>query len=43
MQKETGIMLTPKESMELIVKALDGKKGKDIVVLNTEEITILAD
>ena len=36
-------MLPPKEAMELIVKALDAKKGKDISVLKTEEVTILAD
>ena len=36
-------MLTPKQSMETLVKALDGKKAVDISVLKTEEITILAD
>lgn len=36
-------MLTPQEVMELVVKALDGKKARDITVLKTEAVTILAD
>lgn len=36
-------MLTPKEVMELAVKALDSKKARDIKVLKTDEVTILAD
>lgn len=36
-------MVTPIEAMELVVKALDSKKAKDICVLKTEEVTILAD
>ena len=36
-------MLTPQEVMERIVKALDGKKARDITVLKTEAVTILAD
>ena len=35
-------MLTPQEVMEAIVRTLDGKKAKDITVLKTEKITILA-
>jgi ribosome-associated protein len=31
-------MLTPEESMELIVKALDAKKGKDISVLKIDKV-----
>lgn len=36
-------MLTSNEMIELAVKALDSKKGKDIRVLHTEEQTTLAD
>lgn len=36
-------MLTSKEMIEVAVKALDGKKGKDIRVLHTAEQTTLAD
>ena len=36
-------MLTPRETMELIVQALDSKKARDITVLKTEAITVLAD
>lgn len=36
-------MLTPKQIMEALVKALDGKKAKEICVLKTDEVTILAD
>ena len=35
-------MLTPQEVMENIVRTLDSKKAKDITVLKTEKITILA-
>ncbi|MDR2606061.1 MAG: ribosome silencing factor [Oscillospiraceae bacterium] len=35
--------MTPKEVMELAVKALIDKKAKDIIVLKTTELTILAD
>ena len=35
-------MLTPQEVMEAIVRALDSKKARDITVLKTEKITILA-
>lgn len=36
-------MLTSKELVAVAVKALDGKKGKDIRVLHTEDQTSLAD
>lgn len=36
-------MLTSKEMIEVAVKALDSKKGKDIRVLHTEDQTTLAD
>ena len=36
-------MLTTREVMELAVKALDSKKARDIVVLKTESVTVLAD
>ncbi len=36
-------MLTPKQIMEVLVKVLDSKKARDICVLKTDEITILAD
>ncbi len=36
-------MLSTKEVMEMIVKALDSKKGRDISVLKTEKVTIIAD
>jgi len=36
-------MLTPKEIAEVIVCALDNKKAKDIKLLRTADITILAD
>jgi len=36
-------MLTPKEIAKLIVKTLDGKKARDIKLLRTTEVTILAD
>lgn len=36
-------MLTPKQSMEALVKALDSKKASEICVLKTDEVTILAD
>jgi ribosome-associated protein len=36
-------MLTPKEVMELIVKTLDSKKAKNITVLKTQKVTIIAD
>jgi len=36
-------MLTPKEVMEEIVKALDSKKAQDITVLKTDQVSVLAD
>lgn len=36
-------MPTPKELMELAVRALDSKKARDIKVLETGDITVLAD
>ena len=36
-------MLTSLEVAELAVRALDGKKAKDIKVLETKDITVLAD
>ena len=36
-------MLSTKEVMENIVKALDSKKGRNITVLQTGDITVLAD
>ena len=36
-------MLTSKEMIEVAVKALDSKKGKNIRVLHTEDQTTLAD
>ena len=36
-------MLTPKEVMEEIVKALDSKKARDIKVLKTDQVCVLAD
>ena len=36
-------MLTPKEVMEEIVKALDGKKARNITVLKTDLVSVLAD
>ncbi len=36
-------MLTPREVMEEIVKALDGKKAKEITVLKTDQVSVLAD
>ena len=36
-------MLTPMQVMEEIVRALDGKKAREITVLKTDKITILAD
>ena len=36
-------MLSPLEIMEAAVKALDSKKGRDIKVLCTKNITVLAD
>jgi len=36
-------MLTPKETANMIVNALDDKKAQDITLLKTTEITILAD
>jgi ribosome-associated protein len=38
-----ALMLTSLEVAELAVKALDGKKAKDIKVLETKDITVLAD
>ena len=36
-------MLTPDRIAELVIKALDDKKAKDIVLLKTTDITVLAD
>ena len=36
-------MLTPYNVAELIVEALDNKKAKDILMLRTTDVTILAD
>ena len=36
-------MLTPKEVMEEIVRALDSKKARDITVLKTDQVSVLAD
>ena len=36
-------MITPREMAELAVKALDSKKAKDITLLETHDITVLAD
>ena len=36
-------MLTPKEIVDLATKALDDKKAKDIVLLKTTDVTVLAD
>ncbi len=36
-------MLTPKEVMEAIVKALDSKKARGITVLKTDQVSVLAD
>ena len=36
-------MLTPKEVMEEIVKALDSKKARDIKLLHVEDRTVIAD
>lgn len=36
-------MPTPQELMELAVRALDNKKAKDIRVLETRDITVLAE
>jgi ribosome-associated protein len=35
--------MTPKEMALLLAKALDSKKGKDILVLETDGVTTLAD
>lgn len=36
-------MMTPKQVAEKIVKALDGKKARDIKLLRTDKLTVLAD
>ena len=36
-------MLTPKEMAELAVRALDGKKARNITLLETRNVTVLAD
>jgi len=36
-------MLTPAKIADLVVEALDNKKAKDITLLRTSEVTILAD
>lgn len=36
-------MRTPKEIAELAVKALDGKNARDIRLLHTTDVTVLAD
>ena len=36
-------MINPKEMAELVVKTLDSKKARDIRLLKTRDITVLAD
>ena len=36
-------MMTPREIAELTVKTLDGKKARDIKLLHTTDVTVLAD
>ena len=36
-------MMTPKEIAELTVRTLDGKKARDIKLLRTTDVTVLAD
>ena len=36
-------MMTPKQVAEKIVKALDAKKARDIKLLKTDDLTVLAD
>jgi len=36
-------MMTPKEMAELMVQTLDGKKGRDLKMLRTSDVTVLAD
>ena len=36
-------MLTPKDIAELAVKTIDGKKARDIKLLRTTDVTVLAD
>lgn len=36
-------MMTPKEIAELVVKTLDSKKARDIKLLRTTDVTVLAD
>ena len=36
-------MMTPKELATLVVQTLDGKKGRDIRLLRTTDVTVLAD
>ena len=36
-------MLTPREIADLAAEALDDKKGRDIVLLRTTDVTVLAD
>ena len=36
-------MLTPERISELVIEALDNKKAKDIKLLKTRDITVLAD
>ena len=36
-------MMTPKQVAEKIVKALDDKKARDIKLLKTDDLTVLAD
>jgi len=42
-RKDVHNMMTPAEIAEKIVKALDDKQAKDIKMLKTEKLTILAD
>jgi ribosome-associated protein len=37
------LVITPKEMAQAVVKALDGKKGQDICVMETTALTTLAD
>ena len=35
--------MTPKEMALILVQALDSKKGRDILLLDTEGLTVLSD
>lgn len=36
-------MMTPKEQAEIVVKTLDDKRGRNIKLLRTADVTVLAD